>query len=59
LWGGALFAPAGAPGQSVNQSGKKTVSFWAKGDGKTYTIAVTTEANHGMPAMKQFVAEPD
>jgi len=57
LWGGALFAPGGSPSESVNLSGKKTISFWAKGDGKTYTIALTTEANQGgMPAMKQFAA---
>jgi hypothetical protein len=60
MWGGALFAPAGAPDQSVNLSGKKTISFWAKGDGKTYTVAVTTEANQGgMPTMKLFAAGPD
>jgi hypothetical protein len=60
LWGGALFAPGGSPSQSVNLSGKKAISFWAKGDGKTYTIAVTTENNQGeMPAMKQFAAGPD
>ncbi len=60
LWGGALFAPGGSPSESVNLSGKKTISFWAKGDGKTYTIAVTTENNQGgMPAMKQFAAGTD
>jgi len=60
LWGGALFSPAGAPGESVNLSGKKTISFWAKGDGKSYMIAVSTEANQGgMPSLKPFTAGPD
>jgi hypothetical protein len=60
LWAGVLYAPGGSPSESVNLSAKKTISFWAKGDGKTYTIAVTTEHNQGgMPAMKQFAAGPD
>lgn len=60
LWAGTLYAPGGSPSESVNLSGKKTISFWAKGDGKTYTIAVTTEHNQGgMPQMKQFAAGPD
>src|SRR5450631_2115011 len=60
LWAGALFAPGGSPDQSVNLSGKKAISFWAKGDGKTYTLAVTTEGTRqGMPTMKMFVAGAD
>ena len=42
---GIMFAPAGAPDQSVNLSSKKTISFWAKGDGKNYVVAVQTESN--------------
>jgi hypothetical protein len=57
LWAGAMFAPASAPTEPANLSGKKAISFWAKGDGKTYALAVTTEANQGqMPAIKQFLA---
>jgi hypothetical protein len=60
LWAGALYAPgssAGGQPEPVNLSGKKTISFWAKGDGKMYTMAVMTEANASqMPAMKMFTA---
>jgi hypothetical protein len=44
----------------VNLSSKKTISFWAKGDGKNYAMALLTESNAGgMPAIKPFVAGPE
>jgi beta-glucosidase len=56
-WAGAFFFPGASPEESVNLSGKKTVSFWAKGDGKGYAIAVQTEATAGqMPAIQPFTA---
>ena len=58
-YAGALYFPGAAPMQSTNLSGKKTISFWAKGDGKAYTLIVLTEARSGngaMPAMTTFVA---
>ncbi len=60
LWAGALFAPTGSLGEGANLSGKKTIDFWAKGDGKTYAVAVTTESRQEeIPAMKSFAAGPD
>jgi len=60
LWAGAIYAPGAAEGmqpEPVNLSGKKAISFWAKGDGKMYTLAVMTEGNASqMPAMKMFTA---
>ena len=56
---GALFAPGSAPMQPANLSGKKEISFWAKGDGKTYTLVVLTAARNGSdgpPATASFVA---
>jgi beta-glucosidase len=62
-WAGVLYSPAQQPMQPANLSGKKGISFWAKGDGKTYTLIVLTEARSGnsgeMPAMTQFVAGPE
>jgi complex I intermediate-associated protein 30 (CIA30) len=58
---GALYFPAAAPMQPANLSAKKEISFWAKGDGKTYTLIVLTEArngSNGAPAMTSFVAGP-
>jgi len=60
LWAGALFAPGAGLDDPVNLSSKKTISFWAKGDGKTYIIAVTTESRQNeMPTMKSFMAGPE
>jgi hypothetical protein len=59
-WAGALFFPGATPEQSVNLSAKKTISFWAKGDGKTYTLIVQTETSSGQsPAMTTFTAGPE
>jgi beta-glucosidase len=62
-WAGALYSPGQAPGQAVNLSNKKSISFWAKGDGKTYTLVVLTESRSGsageMPAMVPFAAGPE
>jgi hypothetical protein len=59
-WAGALYFPGATPEQSVNLSGKKTISFWAKGDGKTYTLIVQTETSSGQsPAMTTFTAGPE
>jgi beta-glucosidase len=59
---GALYSPGAAPMQPVNLSAKKGISFWAKGDGNTYTLVVLTEASNGnnsMPAMTTFDAGPE
>ena len=56
---GAMFAPGSAPMEPVNLSGKKEISFWAKGDGDPYMLVVLTASRsgqNGMPAMTQFVA---
>jgi beta-glucosidase len=56
---GAMFAPGSAPMEPVNLSGKKEISFWAKGNSDTYMLVVLTASRsgqNGMPAMTQFVA---
>jgi beta-glucosidase len=61
-WAGAMFSPGNAPMEPVNLSSKKGISFWAKGDGKTYTLVVLTQARsgqNGMPATTQFFAGPE
>jgi beta-glucosidase len=59
-WAGALFVPGSAPMEPVNLSNKKVISFWAKGDGKTYALALGTQARQEqMPAIKTFVAGPE
>jgi beta-glucosidase len=59
-YAGALFVPGASFDDPVSLSSKKTISFWAKGDGKTYVLAVGTQSRQGqMPAMQRFVAGPD
>ncbi|MGO9085834.1 MAG: CIA30 family protein [Candidatus Sulfotelmatobacter sp.] len=59
-WSGAMFAPGSSAMEAVNLSSKKTISFWAKGDGKTYVLALITGSTAGgTPAMQPFVAGPE
>jgi beta-xylosidase len=59
-WAGVLFVPSGELDEPANLSAKKNISFWAKGDGRTYSLAVMTTATTGqMPAFKTFVAGPE
>jgi beta-glucosidase len=60
LFAGAFFTPGESLADAVNLSSKKTISFWAKGDGKPCTIALSTESRQGqMPAMHVFVPGPE
>src|SRR6185437_10913095 len=53
LWGGTMFVPGASPEEPVNISSKKEVSFWAKGDGKSYAFLISTQSGQGqMPAMQ-------
>jgi beta-xylosidase len=59
-WAGAFFVPGSSMSDAANLSGKKAISFWAKGDGKTYSLAVSTASHQGgIPAMKTFAAGPE
>jgi len=56
-WAGVLFVPSGELDEPANLSSKKNITFWAKGDGRTYSLAVMTAATTGqMPAFKTFAA---
>jgi hypothetical protein len=59
-WAGVFFHPGASPQDPADLSKKKTISFWAKGDGKTYSIAVQTQTNSGsVPTIQAFVAGPE
>lgn len=59
-WAGIYFHPGAAPDDVVDLSKKKTISFWTKGDGKTYSIAVQTQSNAGtVPTILPFEAGPE
>ncbi|HLJ86198.1 MAG TPA: CIA30 family protein [Candidatus Angelobacter sp.] len=54
-WAGAIFFPGSAPMTPVNLSSKKAISFWAKGDGKTFAVMVFAKA-HGFQPSIQTIA---
>jgi len=58
-WSGIMFAPGSQPFVPVNLSGKKSISFFAKGDGGTYRVLVFTASGGRIPAQKTFTAGPD
>ena len=59
-WAGALFIPGSSFADPANLSSKKNISFWAKGDGKTYVLVLGTQSRQNqVPAMQPFVAGPD
>jgi len=59
-WAGVFFYPGSSPDDTANLSSKKGLSFWAKGDGRGYAVALQTEANQGdMPAIVPFTASPE
>jgi beta-glucosidase len=63
LFAGALYSPSAAPMKPADLSSKKGISFWAKGDGGTYTVIVLTESRNGQsgdaPAMTTFKTVPE
>lgn len=60
LWAGAMFTPGSSPEDPVNLSSKKQISFWAKGDGKAYTVLISTQSTQGqLPPMQSFTAGPE
>jgi beta-glucosidase len=55
-YAGVVFSPGAHPMQPANLSSKTTVSFWAKGDGKTYRLVLLKPG--GGPALQPFQAGP-
>ena len=58
-WSGAMFFPGPAPMTPVNLSSKKAISFWAKGDGRSYRVMVYSQTNGYIPKMQSFEAGPE
>jgi imidazolonepropionase-like amidohydrolase/ABC-type multidrug transport system permease subunit len=55
-WAGAMFMPGAQPFAPANLSSKKTISFWAKGDGKTYRVMLFAASAGPIPAWQTFTA---
>jgi hypothetical protein len=55
---GATFAPSGNEFQGADLSAAESLSFWAKGDGKTYQVLLFTISGGQIPAQASFLAGP-
>jgi hypothetical protein len=58
-WAGAMFFPGPAPMSPANLSSKKGITFWTKGDGKSYRLMIYSQANGYIPKMQSFTAGPE
>ena len=53
-WAGAMFSPGAQPMQPVNLSARHELTFWAKGDGKTYRVLIFSESKGMTPIARSF-----
>jgi imidazolonepropionase-like amidohydrolase len=58
-WAGAFFSPGPDVMSPANLSSKKSVSFWAKGQGKTCYIMVFAQSLGWTPSTQTFTAGPE
>jgi imidazolonepropionase-like amidohydrolase len=58
-WAGAIFYPGPAPMAPANLSAKKEIIFWAKGDGRTYSVMLFAPSRSFRPLAQTFVAAPE
>ncbi len=55
-WAGAMFFPGFEPMWPANLSSKSGISFWARGDGRTFSILFFTQSRGMMPVFQSFTA---
>ncbi len=58
-WAGPMFMPGAKAMDPVNLSAAKSLSFWAKGDGRTYQVMMFAQSAGQMPLSVDFVAGPE
>jgi imidazolonepropionase-like amidohydrolase len=58
-WAGVMWGPGAQPFVPVDLSSKKNITFFAKGDGKSYRVLVFTASGGRIPAMQNFTAGAD
>jgi hypothetical protein len=56
-WAGVMFSPGAQVFAPANLSSKKDLTFWAKGDGKTYRAMIFTASGGRIPAQQTFTSE--
>ncbi|UCC40137.1 MAG: CIA30 family protein [Candidatus Aminicenantes bacterium] len=58
-WAGVMFSPGTRVMGPANLSSKRAISFWAKGEGRTYTIMIFAQILGFIPSSQTFVAGPE
>ncbi len=58
-WAGALFSPGPQMMSPANLSHKKSISLWAMGDGRTYSVMIFAQSLGFVPGMVNFKAGPE
>jgi hypothetical protein len=58
-WAGVMFSPGAQIFAPANLSANKDLTFWAKGDGKTYRAMIFTASGGRIPAQQTFTSEKD
>jgi hypothetical protein len=53
-WAGAMFYPGDKPFAPADLSGKKSISFWAKGDGQLARVMLFAQKFGRQPASQEF-----
>jgi imidazolonepropionase-like amidohydrolase len=58
-WAGAMFFPGKTAMAPANVSAKKALAFWAKGDGKSFSVMLFAQSKGYRPAEKRFTASDE
>lgn len=58
-WAGAMFSPGATTFSPADLSSVRAISFWAKGDGRTYALLLFSAKNGVLPSVETFAAGPD
>ena len=58
-WAGAMFFPGAQPMAPANLSGRKSITFWARGEAHKYMVMVYSQAGGFMPKMQSFNVGPE
>ncbi len=58
-WSGAMFFPGVQPMAPANLTGRKSMTFQARGEGRKYHVMIYTQAGGFMPQLQSFTAGPE
>lgn len=58
-WAGTMLFPGSKPTQPVDLSGRKSIRFWVRGDGREYNLMLFTSVSPNMPSIQTFKAGAD